>query len=962
MPEPYTASALEDSSRTRVAPMAPEPVLPAERELLERGEELAILAGLGAAAGRGEGGLAVIEGTAGIGKSSLLTGARRRAFGELRVLSARAGEFEGDFPFGLVHQLFDPLVEAASTGSRAELFAGAAGLAEPLFDPSSIAGGVGRDGDMSFAMLHGLYWLAANVAQEQPTVLAIDDLHWADDASLRWLCFLARRLDGLPLLVVAATRPPEQGRNPELLTELVTDTAATAVRPRPLTAESIGAIAGRLLGHDADTGFCRAVEAATRGNPLFVVALLDTLAREGVKPRSDQADVLLDLGPRVLARAVALRLARLPDDAKALLDAGAVLGDGTSLAQVAELAELTRRVASQAARVLIRSDLWIGDNPIEFFHPVVRTVIYEGLDTVARSDAHARAARLVIEARGLPEQAAAHLLATIPGGGDFVVETLRAAARRSLAQGAAAAAAGNLERALAESLDDATRGEVLFELALARRLLDPRAAIEHLSAALDLSSDSRRRGEIILETGTMLFLVDRISEAVAVFERGLAETAQLDAPDLSERLQAEYIAASWWTPEAFRSAAERLAGVDLDALHGGFGSDLLLAYSSRFATERDQAAALARRAFASGRLVASGALGFHFAATVLVSSGLVDEAISLYDEALAAAERRGDAVVTPPLLAFRGRAKVLRGDLEAGFADLQLGLETSGRGAEVALPYALAWAAEAHLERGSAEGAAATLERAQLPEEPPVSASLFFLQHARGRYRLEVGEAESGVADLLRLGAHIQEIGLVDNPVDYPWRRSAAQGLHLLGRTAEANRLAEENLALARGWGVPSAIGAGLRTSGVLQGGETGLELLRESVGVLAAANARLEYARSLVELGAALRRANRRAEARDSLREGVALAHRLGAAPVVARGNEEIAATGARPRTLLLSGVESLTASERRIAELAAGDRSNKEIAQALFVTVKTVEMHLSSVYRKLRINSRRELRTVLA
>ena len=115
-------------------------------------------------------------------------------------------------------------------------------------------------------------------------------------------------------------------------------------------------------------------------------------------------------------------------------------------------------------------------------------------------------------------------------------------------------------------------------------------------------------------------------------------------------------------------------------------------------------------------------------------------------------------------------------------------------------------------------------------------------------------------------------------------------------------------------------------------------------------------------ELGAALRRGNHRSEARDLLREGVELAHRAGAPALVARGNEELAATGARPRKLVVSGLESLTASERRVAELAAQDHSNKEIAQALFVTVKTVEVHLSSAYRKLQLNSRRELAAALA
>src|SRR4029079_11740324 len=128
-------------------------------------------------------------------------------------------------------------------------------------------------------------------------------------------------------------------------------------------------------------------------------------------------------------------------------------------------------------------------------------------------------------------------------------------------------------------------------------------------------------------------------------------------------------------------------------------------------------------------------------------------------------------------------------------------------------------------------------------------------------------------------------------------------------------------------------------------------------VEVLAGANARLEHARALVELGAALRRGNHRSEAREVLREGVELAHRAGAPALVERGNDELAATGARPRKLVVSGLDSLTASERRVAELAARELSNKEIAQALFVTVKTVEVHLSSVYRKLQISSRAAL-----
>jgi DNA-binding CsgD family transcriptional regulator len=190
-----------------------------------------------------------------------------------------------------------------------------------------------------------------------------------------------------------------------------------------------------------------------------------------------------------------------------------------------------------------------------------------------------------------------------------------------------------------------------------------------------------------------------------------------------------------------------------------------------------------------------------------------------------------------------------------------------------------------------------------------------------------------------------------------PWRGWAAEGLRRLDRNDEARVLAEEELALARRWGDPRAIGASLRVLGLVEGGEAGIGLLREAVGVLAASEARLEHAHALVDLGAALRRANQRAEAREQLRDGVDLARRVGALGLAERANEEIAATGARPRKVLQTGLDALTASERRVAQLAAEGMSNKEIAQTLFVTIKTVEMHLSHAYRKLEISSRAQL-----
>jgi DNA-binding CsgD family transcriptional regulator len=182
-----------------------------------------------------------------------------------------------------------------------------------------------------------------------------------------------------------------------------------------------------------------------------------------------------------------------------------------------------------------------------------------------------------------------------------------------------------------------------------------------------------------------------------------------------------------------------------------------------------------------------------------------------------------------------------------------------------------------------------------------------------------------------------------------------------IARDAEAVTLVEQELEAAHAWGAPVGIAVSLRTLGMITGGAGGLANLAEAVEMLGASPARLEHARALVELGGALRRANRRAEARERLHEGVEIAHRIGALALVGQANEELAATGARPRKVLRTGIETLTASERRVAQLAAQDMTNKDIAQSLFVTVKTVEVHLSSVYRKLEINSRRQLSSVL-
>jgi DNA-binding CsgD family transcriptional regulator len=936
--------------------------------LLERDGQVAALRALTAAARSGGGRFVVIEGTAGIGKTRLLAEARAIAGSAgMRVLAARGGELEGEFAYGIVRQLFEPLLAVVSPDLRAELLSGPAALIASLLGASQPAGSRDAAAEGPFAIVHGLYWLAANVALQRPTLLAIDDLHWADTPSLRWLLYLTRRLEGVPLLVVAGTRPPEgEGQDPILVAELIADPEAAAIRPEPLGRASIAVLARELHGLEPDEAFCAALQTATGGNPLFVGAVLDAVAREGTSPTAEHAAGLLEIGAQGVSRAVGLRLARLRPEALALLRAASVLGDGVELRHAAALAGVAAGELGPAAAALVRLDLLRREDPLEFFHPVVRRAVYETLDVVERGAAHRSAAELLLEAGALPESAAVHLLRVAPQADPFVVSTLRQAAERSLFRGAADAAVGYLTRALEEQLDPAARAEVLVELGLAERRTNGPAAADHLRAGLGLLADPTRRGEVALELGRALWFTDRIVDALAVFERALGEVDRERDPDLYELLLAELIGSAWWGPRTYPIAEAAIGELDLDALHGGLGSEILLAtiahYEFRQGLHRELTVELARRSLASGNLMASSPIAFLHAVVTLFRSGVLDEVVPAFNQAIAQARRRGEIFNVAFLLVWRGACQTDRGDLRAAVADLREAIELSvAHGGLLHWSYNIGYLAEALLEQGEADEATRVIDRGGFPEQLPLDqVHLVWFRLHRARLRIETGSPERGVEELLQVGETVRLLPF-DNPGAVPWRSWAAEGLRLLDRNDEARVLASEELALTRRWGDPHAIGASLRVLGLVEGGKAGIDLLQEAVETLAGSEARLKYARALVDLGAALRRENRRTEARERLREGVDLALRSGAFGLAGRANDEIAATGARPRKVLQTGLDALTTSERRVGQLAAEGMSNKEIAQTLFVTIKTVEVHLSHAYRKLEISSRAQLQNAL-
>jgi DNA-binding CsgD family transcriptional regulator len=390
---------------------------------------------------------------------------------------------------------------------------------------------------------------------------------------------------------------------------------------------------------------------------------------------------------------------------------------------------------------------------------------------------------------------------------------------------------------------------------------------------------------------------------------------------------------------------------------------LVASHDARAGVPAREVVPLARGALADGTLIRMDPMGTAFVppCTVLAMADL-DEALAIFEDAHAEAHRRGSPVGFAAVKVFRAQTSVWRGELAEAELDAREALtvgNTWGVSARFT-GHAAAFLADALMEQGKLDEATAALAEAERGEALAGTVRLLYFINSSARLRILRGDLAGGVAQLLDAGRRYESLG-IRAPAFIAWRSPAALALHQLGQQHEAGRLAAEELELARAWGASRALGAALRAAGLITGGEPGIDLLEEAVRVLDGSPARLEEAKARTELGAALRRVKRRSEARGQLRRAVELATLCAAAPLASRAETELLATGARPRRIALSGVESLTPSERRVAEMAAQGPTNREIAQALFVTQRTVEVHLTSIYRKLEISSRAQLAAVI-
>jgi DNA-binding CsgD family transcriptional regulator len=924
----------------------------AEPRLLEREAELEYLSGRLGDAREGRGGVVAIEGPAGIGKSALLSAVGRAARDRgLGVVRAHGGELEAGMAFGVARQLLEPAVVSAGPAQRRRLLAGQARLGVCALGLE--AGDAPGD---EFAALHGLYWLCANLAEGSALLVAVDDVQWADAPSLSWLLYLGRRAADLGVLVAVSVREGDPRACQPAVAGLVGDPAVERLRLSPLGTGSVAAVARADLGETVSPEFCLACWELTGGNPLYVRQLVAAARGAGLAGDASSVAELRVLAPSAVAASVLPRLARMGSGEIALARALAVLGAGTEVAVAAQLARLAPQAAELASDRLTAAQIFASARPLEFFHPVIGEAVYADLAPGARRLAHRRAAAIADTGGGL-DRVAAHLLLTGPSGDPWVVERLNAAAQSALDRGAPDVAASYLRRALAEPPSPDRRFALMLRLGTAEWRAGHPDAIGHLQEALATAPDADTAADAAAALALAYRVLDRSDMSIAVLQQAIA---RLEHADAWRALTLESSSAlAGVMDDRTAQAALKVVG-RLSGRLGEFAEPppYLLAVLANVAMRRQQpeeAQQLVDRALAGESYPPPLDACTAIIAT-LIALESHDTLQRLCHDLLAAARRRSALQETAGIASFSAWAMYRRGELADAEAQARWAAE---RATGIYSMHAVAQLIEPLIERDLLDEAEHELHRVADPlSSHSINVTTFLF--ARGRLRAAQGRVGEALHDHLECGRRSALLGRIS--VMYHWRSEAALAHASLGNAQEAHRLAGEEVELARGFGRPGALGIALRNRGLVEGGDLGLELLAEAVQILEVAQAPVELARALASYGAALRRAGQRAEARAQLERGLDLAHHWGARRIAGQARAELVTAGAKPRRDAITGRDALTASELRVARLAADGMTNREIAQALFITTKTAAVHLTHVYRKLGISHRAQLPAALA
>ena len=918
----------------------------------------------------------MIEGAPGIGKSSLMAEAAELAEARgMTVLRARGGVMEHEFALGGVIGLLAPTNESLAARERDLAFAGAAGLARPLFEevPDRAAAE-----DRLFARFHGLHWLCARLAEERPLALLVDDAHWADEQSLRFLAYLEARIEEIPACAIVGVRTGEAAAAPDALTRLIEHEPLTTVRPPPLTPAAIAELVRGSLGEATRDDVCNECARTTGGNPLLARQLITALEECGGERASLDADAVAAMGPPSVARFVAAQLRRRSPAVGAVARALAILGDDASLEDTAEVAGIEGKAAADAVDALIEAQLLHPSLPPRFVHPIIQQALQDSIPPAERSQLHLAAARALARDPARRERAAAHLMAVGPVGERWAFDALTAAARRDGAPGTADHAVRFLRRALEEKAPDWLRRSILLELGAAESAARMPEAVGHMEQAQRLSNTPSERAHAALGLSMVRFLAAELPDAVAACEDVLAAG---DGLDRELRLGLEFQAAATRLVGGLPSAETfgRLLALEPEVRQGETAAErsllalIALVFAATTAHTAIEVAALGEAAWGDGRLMveirsrhsalaaAATSIALTAAPTAIALAGRLKRAIEIWTSGVEEGRARSSMLLYSSSLGTRASAREWTGDLGGAEGDAVAALALLPADDPIIRPTALSALIDVHIERGALDQAAAVARDAWPTGDLPLSLSISQALASRGRLALQMGDPAAALSDLEEAGRRALALAYL-NPCALMWRSYAGLALARLGQRDRARELVEEELAIARRFGAPEPIGEALRVRALLAPNPDMVELAREAADVLAGSDLRLAHARAMIDLGAALRRGGHRRDAREPLREGLDLANRCGSVIETDRAMDELRATGARPRRPAVRGVDSLSAQERRVAAMATKGLSNREIAEALFLTRRTVEMHLTGAYRKLDVSGRRELPAALA
>lgn len=926
------------------------------RQTVDRRKELARLGRAFKRVAEGTGEVLVLEGTAGVGKTHLLRCAEEMAReADFAVMSAAGGPLSSDASFAVVLELLQPLLERYRDEAAPPELA-------PLLAPTRLSQ-LEELADQAFANF-GLARLCAEASAERPLLLAVDDLQWVDSPSLAALEAIARRAKPLPILLLLGLRRGERSpEDSEAMSRLTGELLGERIEVGPLSEAGVGELLGlRGVKVEGAEAVARCAQ-LTGGNALLVTRVAATLSDREQNATVASLSRMAAEDAVDVAASVTSQLQRLGRAASEVAAVAAVLDDHARWRHLVAISDLDEDEVEVALDALVGSGLLEAGEPVSFTHPLVREAVYslQAPGEIARR--HRLAAHRLIEEEADPEQVASHLLLSRGEGSTVAIAQLISAARQAMRRGVPGTALNYLERALAEPAKGDDRARVSILLGRAHGQLGHSDAERCFVEARALAQSARLRAEADLGLGRALYAQGSYAEAESVLERGRLELGPgvPQEEGLAAELRATALAAARYAGTLTGADDERLSGlIDSDAPGSSRAERALLA---ELATElgvrgepREQVVSLALRAWADGEMLLTAdrqGIAISQVAAALVWSDAYAEA----DEMLSHAARYSAAIGARTGQAtaryMRGWVRLYRGDLVGAISDGKAALRADGWG--MYAPAAAAMLAHCSIELADL---AAADEFLQLPggdERWNSSIPYALVLEARGRMAMahgEFGEALDhfqGCADLcLPMGEH--------QPFSQ-WRIRKALCLRELGEEEAASALIEAEIRPCRRAGAPRPLGMALTAAGVIEGGAQGEKLVREACGILSGSGAVIEHARALTELGLLMRRAGRDAEARIPLREALALADGVGAVAVMEQAAAELTAAGGRPRRRALSGPDSLTPGERRAARLAAAGHTNREIAEQLVVTPKTVQFHLSNVYRKLGVSSRDEL-----